>query len=755
MKHTTQHQRGPVFWFGRLSALLPGLLFVWVAFQLSDMGNEKQVLISLHWVPSLGIDFTLVLDGLSGLFSLIITGIGVLVFVYADAYMAGHQHLARFYIYLHAFLLSMLGLVLADNLMVLFVFWEMTTLFSFLLIGFEHQKGTSRKNARQALLVTGSGGLLLLVGVVLIGEVSGSLNLTRLPESAELLRQNGLYLIIFICIAAGAFTKSAQMPFHFWLPNAMSAPTPISAFLHSATMVKAGIYLLMRMHPVLGGTTVWMTTMVLVGGATAVWGALVALGQTDLKRVLAYTTVMALGIITMFLGGATTPALTAAATFLLVHALYKSALFMVVGNIDHQTGTRSLNKIGGLGHRMPFTAVSTMMAGLSMAGFPLFLGFIGKEIMYKGALTEEVFPEFATVAALGANAMMTAVAGVVALRPFWGKPVHATQVTEAPWQMWIGPLLISALGLFFGLVPDWVSRWLVEPAVLAFHPTTEVIQLKLFYGFNEPLLLSILTLTMGALIYLVRRKLRKGFSRWLDRLPFTFEKAYDKGLVGVIWIARQQTQIIQNGSLFRYLTTITGVIVIVVGWAFIRSGGGSSLLSLLEMEAWQGMVLLLMLVSIAVAVTTSSRLLAICVLGGIGAGMAVIFLSYGAPDVALTQLLVETLTLIIVSIVLLRLPRITLKEEAAPWGRKILRLGVSIGCGVLAAGLLLRVGQLDVDRTVTAFYEQASYLAAHGRNVVNVILVDFRSLDTLGEIVVVAASAIAAMALIRKSRRAS
>ena len=445
MKHTTQHQRGPVFWFGRLSALLPGLLFVWVAFQLSDMGNEKQVLISLHWVPSLGIDFTLVLDGLSGLFSLIITGIGVLVFVYADAYMAGHQHLARFYIYLHAFLLSMLGLVLADNLMVLFVFWEMTTLFSFLLIGFEHQKGTSRKNARQALLVTGSGGLLLLVGVVLIGEVSGSLNLTRLPESAELLRQNGLYLIIFICIAAGAFTKSAQMPFHFWLPNAMSAPTPISAFLHSATMVKAGIYLLMRMHPVLGGTTVWMTTMVLVGGATAVWGALVALGQTDLKRVLAYTTVMALGIITMFLGGATTPALTAAATFLLVHALYKSALFKVVGNIDHQTGTRSLNEIGGLGHRMPFTAVSTAMAGLSMAGFPLFLGFIGKEIMYKGALTEEVFPEFATVAALGANAMMTAVAGVVALRPFWGKPVHATQVTEAPWQMWIGPLLISVL----------------------------------------------------------------------------------------------------------------------------------------------------------------------------------------------------------------------------------------------------------------------------------------------------------------------
>ena len=508
-----------VFWPGRLSAIIPLVIFIWTALQLRDLAEGGRIAISLPWVPSLNVTLSLLLDGLSGLMVLIISGIGCLIVIYADAYMHGHRQLKRFYIYLHAFLLSMLGLVLSENLLVLFVFWELTTLFSFLLIGFEHESTSSRNSARQALLVTGAGGLSLLVGILLIEQVTGSYGFSDLQASASLLRRHGLYLPILICMLIGAFTKSAQFPFHFWLPNAMKAPTPISAFLHSATMVKAGIYLLIRLHPVLGGTTIWMTTLVIVGATTALWGSVLALVQTDLKRILAYTTIMALGIITMFLGGSTTPALTAAITFLLVHALYKSSLFMAAGVIDHQTGTREINNIGGIGRFMPYTAVSTAMAALSMAGFPLFLGFIGKEIMYKGALAEDVFPGLATFAALLSNSLMTAVAGILALRPFWGKRRGENQIVEASWPMLVGPLILGALCLLFGLIPDWVSRCLVGPALSSFHPTTEDVKLTFFHGINEPFLLSMLTLSLGSIIYLGRRSVKKKYLSFCRYCP--------------------------------------------------------------------------------------------------------------------------------------------------------------------------------------------------------------------------------------------
>ncbi len=751
MRPIHNQDRHAAFWPGRLSALLPLIIFVWVALQFPHLALGERMVLSLRWVPSLGVDFAFVLDGLSGLFALIITGIGALVLIYADAYLSGHPHIIRFYLFLNAFLMSMLGLVLSENLLVLFVFWELTTLFSFLLIGFEHQSEAARSSARQALLVTGAGGLLLLVGILLTGLASGTYGLLSLAQSGDLLRDHALYLPILACMLAGAFTKSAQVPFHFWLPNAMAAPTPISAFLHSATMVKAGIYLLARLHPILGGTPAWMDTLVIVGAATAVWGSVVALAQTDLKRVLAHTTLMALGIITMFLGGQTSPTLTAAVTFLLVHALYKSALFMVVGNIDHQAGTRQLNEIGGMGRFMPVTAIAAAMACLSMAGFPLFLGFIGKEIMYKGALTEAAFPEIATLAALTANALMAAVSATLALRPFWGKNLAKHPLGETPWQMWLGPLVLSGIGLGFGLIPDWVGRWLIQPAVQAFHPTTERIRLQLYHGINAPLLLSIVTICLGAAIYAGRRKVRAGVAQLIKHLPATMEGSYLRLLQGVVGLARWQTKILQSGQLFNYLIIIVATIVLTVGWALTSSGAVIPSWHPLTIGAWHGLLLMLMLISVAVVARSSSRLLALCGLGVIGAGVALIFLSFGAPDVALTQLLVETLTLIIAAIVFLRLPPISRHHHLGP-GRRRLSLGVSIASGLLVAGLLIAVGQHDVDRTITAFYEQASYLKAHGRNIVNVILVDFRSLDTLGEIIVVASSALAGLALVRKGR---
>jgi len=748
---THNHRSNP--WPGRLSALLPLGLLVGLVFQAPRIQSGRPLALAFEWVPGLNVHFALLLDGVGLLFALIITAIGLLVTIYADAYMVGHPQRNRFFLYLHAFLLSMLGLVLSNDLILLFVFWELTSLFSFLLIGFEHASAQARNSARQALLVTGCGGLLLLVGFLMVGQVTGTYALSELPGHAAQLHRHSLYLSILMCMLAGAFTKSAQFPFHFWLPNAMAAPTPISAFLHSATMVKAGIYLLARLHPVLGGTPVWMTTLVLLGAFTALWGAAVSIARTELKSILAQTTIMALGIMTMFLGGRSAPALTAAMTFLLVHSLYKSALFMVAGAIDHQTGTREIEKIGGLARFMPFTAAATLFATLSMAGFPLFIGFIGKEIMYKGALTEDVFPGLAAGATLVSNALMTAVAATLVLRPFWGQPRKVHPSGEAPWQMWIGPLLIGGTCLGFGLIPDWVGHWLVEPAVRAIHVTPVDVELKLFYGFNTPLLLSMITILMGGSFYVFRRWLRRRLSQLLPALPITTEGLYEGLVAAVISFAKWQTRRLQNGSLFQYLVVIIGATVVSVGWVFLGSAPLSALWNPPEFPGWLGLLLIAMLMAIGIVVQARSRVLAICGLGVIGAGAAILFLVFGAPDVGLTQILVETLTLIIVAIVLLRLPPIEPQPDANRL-QHTLRLTLSIGSGVLVSAFLIAVTQHDVDRTITTFYEQASYIQAHGRNIVNVILVDFRSLDTLGEITVVAVSALAARALIRKKRSA-
>ncbi|MCG6894555.1 MAG: DUF4040 domain-containing protein, partial [Desulfobacteraceae bacterium] len=585
------------------------------------------------------------------------------------------------------------------------------------------------------------------------GTVTQSYRISELPVYADVLRSHSLYPAVLVCVFLAAFTKSAQFPFHFWLPNAMAAPTPVSAFLHSATMVKAGIYLLARMHPVLGGTGGWMATLVIVGSVTALLGSIEAMGQKDMKRVLAYTTLMALGILTMFLGGKTTPALTAAATFLLVHSLYKSGLFLVVGIIDHETGTRELGRVGGLLPLMPRTAFGAATAAMSMAGFPLFLGFIGKEIMYKGALTEEMFPAFATTAAVLSNALMTAVAGILLIRPFLGgahqtpRPAH-----EPPLGMWLGPAILGGIGLGFGLIPGWVSRWLVEPAVRSFHPGMEAIQLKLWHGFNEPLLLSVLTLTMGTGFYLIRRPLRQGMEALLSKLPAKGDRAYDAAMAATAATAHWQTRMLQSGSLHRYLYTIIAVFSVTTAVVWFGKDPHWEFAFRPSLSGSQWLLSLLMLAAVVVVLRSHSRLLSVCALGIVGAGSALIFLTNGAPDLALTQLLVETLTVIIVAIVLLRLPLLTASPDRPP-RRRLLDGALSAAAGILTMLLVLAVTAGDPDTTLNAFYEAQSLPGGHGRNIVNVILVDFRSLDTLGEIVVVATAGLAGYGLIRSRRK--
>jgi multicomponent Na+:H+ antiporter subunit A len=458
---------------------------------------------------------------------------------------------------------------------------------------------------------------------------------------------------------------------------------------------------------------------------------------------------MALGILTMFLGGKTTPSLTAAMTFLMVHSLYKSSLFLGVGIIDHQTGTRQIEQLGGLLRPMPITAFATATAAFSMAGFPLFFGFIGKEIMYKGALTEEVFPVYATATAVLSNSLMTAVAGILIIIPFLGGLQKTPKIArEAPPAMWLGPATMGSLGLIFGIVPDWIGRWLIEPAVRAIHPSMEEIQLKLFYGINEPLLLSIATLSLGAALYLLRKPLRLVIGSTLERIPLRFEQLYSVALDGLAGIARVQTDFLQSGSLHRYLSVIIGFVIVTVGVPLVAGGRLPAALPLSGSTLTGWLVVGIIALAVIVVVAAGSRLLAICCLGVVGAGVALLFLIYGAPDVALTQLLVETLTVVIVALVLLRLPNLNLRRPI-PMPVRLSNAILAAAIGTLISALILTVSQTELDRSLTHFFEANSYIAAHGRNIVNVILVDFRSLDTLGEISVVALAGLAGYALIQ------
>jgi multicomponent Na+:H+ antiporter subunit A len=737
---------------GRISSVIPLGLFVALFYFMPQVAAGAVLRIQLNWIPSLGVTLSIMIDGLSLLFGLIICCVGFFVSVYAADYLPGSADRGRFFAYFHGFLLAMLGLVLADNMLSLFVFWELTTLISYLLIGFECESETARRNARQALLITGSGGLALLIGFLLLGGITDTYDLSLLAAQSDKIKADPLYFAVLLMVFIGSFTKSAQFPFHFWLPNAMTAPTPISAFLHSATMVKAGIYLLARLHPILGGTAAWMGTLVIAGGITALIGAILAINASDLKRILAFTTIMALGILTMFLGGKTTPALTAAMTFLMVHSLYKSSLFLAVGIIDHQTGTRIIDQLGGLLKPMPITAFATVTAALSMAGFPLFFGFIGKEIMYKGALTEDLFPVFATSAALLANSLVVAVAGLVTVKPFLGNlPAKLRQPHEAPVTMWLGPVFMGALGLIFGIFPDWVGHWLIEPAVRAFHPSMEDIQLKLFYGINEPLLLSITTLTLGAILYRIRKQLRKFIFKILSLIPFQFEHVYTGALEGIAKYAKIQTTVLQNGSLHRYLSVIIVAVLIGVGLPFLSDYTSLAVMLNFDATIADWLTIGIIIIAVGVVVIARSRLLAICCLGVVGTGIAMLFLMHGAPDVALTQLLVETLTVIIVALVLLRLPQLNARR-LTPAPVKIWNGLLAASIGAIVTALILAVNRTDLDRSLTDFFEANSYLAAHGRNIVNVILVDFRSFDTLGEITVVALAGLAGYALIQKRK---
>jgi len=732
-------------------ATLPAALFVFFLVKLSEVNLTGPMLESTPWIPSLGINLTFRFDGLSLIYLLLISGIGTLISIYAGGYLHGHPQQGRFFALLFFFMGAMLGVVASDNLLALFVFWELTSLSSYLLIGFNHEDKKSRTSALQALLVTFTGGQALLLGFLLIGSTAGTYSFSELLKVPELLRNSAIYLPVLFLVLTGAFTKSAQTPFHFWLPGAMAAPTPVSAYLHSATMVTAGVFLLARLSPVLGGTPIWFWSLTMAGLLTMLTGAVLAVAQTDLKRLLAYTTVSALGTMVLLLGLGSELAAIAAVAFLLVHSLYKGSLFMVAGAVDHETHTRDVTRLGGLFREMPVTAAAAGLAALAMCGVPPVLGFIAKELLYQAKL--ELGGPGWVLAGLGviANALIFAVALIVGVRPFvGGKGTPPKHPHEAPPSLWFGPLMLALLGLFLGLLPMLIDKPLLTPAASAVLGTNVTAHLHLWHGITPMLLLSAVTVALGFAFYKARRALRtlRGWLAPIARLGP--ERVYELLVYSVLpRIADSQTRFFQHGYLRYYVMTV------------MAAAASAVLLGLSRLPSWDlGLVWrpfawyeLLICVGIfasgIVAILVRGRIAAVVVLGIIGYSIALIFALYGAPDLAITQFLVETLILIFLVLVLYHLPA---SKPMSSFSAKVRDLFLSVLVGIAITLVVLKCLSLSPSDHLPKFFVENAP-AAQGRNVVNVILVDFRALDTFGEITVLAAAALGVYGVVRFSRK--
>ncbi|OSZ75620.1 cation:proton antiporter [Hydrogenophaga sp. IBVHS1] len=728
-------------------ALVPATLFLAFLSWWPEVTGGEVILQQHAWIPSLGVSLSLRLDGLSLLFALLITGIGTGIYLYAASYLRGSTDLPRFFAFLTLFMGAMLGAVLADDLIALLVFWELTSLTSFLLIGYEPEKAASRRAAQQGLLITVAGGLCLLAGIVLLGTAAGSLRITDILAQGPMLLGHPLTPAIIVLVALGAFAKSAQAPLHAWLANAMAAPTPVSAFLHSATMVKLGVYLLARMNPALGEHPLWSALLVPVGLLTMVTGTLLALRASDLKRVLAYSTVVSLGTLVMLIGLPHPMAATAVVTFLLAHALYKASLFMVAGIVDHATGTRDASRLGGLARTMPVTTLVVVMAGLSMAGLPPFVGFIGKELIYEVALGGSWWP---LAVALLANVCMVVVAGVVAGRCFFGTAQPTPSAPHDPGAtMWVGPMVLAALGLLFGLMPQWPAA-LLAPAASAVAGHGVELQLSLWHGFTPMLALSGLTLALGGVALACWPALRRRLAGCASIDRWGTDAAYDQAILGLQRVATWQTRRIQTGSLRRYLGTFfafTAICLLLTLW--LRGGFAVAWPDWDEVGPEVALPLLLVLASAAV-LRAASFMAGIVTAGMVGFLVALTFLYRGAPDLAFTQFSVEALAIVILLAIVGRMPF----HEVDPRRRSERQRDavIAAGFGLVATLVLLAVVATPFDARLSDFFRTASVPEAHGRNLVNVIIVDFRALDTLGEIAVLALAALAAAAVISSVR---
>ncbi|ATC94075.1 multicomponent K+:H+ antiporter subunit A [Pseudoalteromonas tunicata] len=705
--------------------------------------SGESLIYQLSWIPALGINLSFRLDGLALLFVFMILGIGLLVILYARYYLSPNDSMAKFYAFLMLFMTAMLGIVLSNNIIQLWVFWELTSISSFLLISFWWHKSEARKGARMALTITGAGGLALLAGLLLLGDIVGSYDLSIILQSGEIIKQHALYSVTLVLILLGAFTKSAQFPFHFWLPHAMAAPTPVSAYLHSATMVKAGIFLLARFYPALAGTDLWFLLVGLTGLATLLFGAYMALFKHDLKGLLAYSTISHLGLITLLLGLDTQLAAVAAIFHIINHATFKASLFMAVGIIDHETGTRDMRKLNGMLKFLPYTATLAMVAAASMAGVPLLNGFLSKEMFFAETLHQQVLgsmswliPVLATLAGVFSVAYSIRFIHDVF---FNGEPVGLTKTPhEPPRYMRVPVEILVALCIVVGIVPNFVVNDILTAASISLlGPNLPDYSLAIWHGLNLPLLMSCLAVLGGLFVY----SQRKYLYQFQTSLPTLDAKEWFETWIEYIlkW-SQKITGWIETGSLQRYILLILISVIILAGLPLFEMVqlAGTKPLTAVTPNAAVGAGLLIA-GAFATLIWHRNRMVALLTISVVGLMVSVAFTRYSAPDLALTQLTVEVVTVILLMLALFFLPHRTPKESSSV---RILRdLAIASSLGVIIGSICYAILTRPL-QSISDYFLANAKTGGGGTNVVNVILVDFRGFDTLGEITVLGIAAL-------------
>ncbi|MDI0273627.1 Na+/H+ antiporter subunit A [Bacillus safensis] len=755
--------------------ILPVLLFTYFIQMIHITSNGRTLFSQAEWIPSLGMNFTVYVDGLSLLFALLITGIGSLVVLYSIFYLSKEkEQLGSFYTYLLMFMTAMLGVVLSDNMVVLYLFWELTSISSFLLIGYWYKRERSRYGATKSLLITVFGGLAMLGGFILIYLITDSFSIREAVNQLQLIMASPYFIPAMILILLGAFTKSAQFPFYIWLPDAMEAPTPVSSYLHSATMVKAGIYLVARFSPIFAISEVWFWTISIVGLVTLFWGSFHAVRQNDLKAILAYSTVSQLGMIMLMLGvGAAAihennpaffgAAVLAAIFHLINHATFKGSLFMAAGIIDHETGTRDIRKLGGLMTIMPITFTITLIGTFSMAGLPPFNGFLSKELFFTSMIriSDISFTDVSTWGAIfPALAWLASVftfiySMMLLFKTFRGR-LNVDQLEkkphEAPIGMLIPPIILAALVVTFFFFPNILAYSVIEPAMAAIIPeaietgSRFSVKIEAWHGFQPELYMTIGVVVLGTIGYLTLSKWRPMYNIFKEK--WSFNALYDRSLIGLEKGSYRLTNSYMTGFLRDYLVYVFGFMIIVIGGVMFYQQAFSFKTDQAASIGTYEMILSLVMVAATIAtVFASSRLTAIIALGVMGYTLSLFFVIFRAPDLALTQLIIETISVALFLLCFYHLPKLSLKQKTRRF--KMTNFIISLGVGVVVTCLAFAsTSQQSLD-TISTYFIENSYKLAGGDNIVNVILVDFRGFDTLFEITVLAIAALGIYGLLK------
>ncbi|WP_151806338.1 monovalent cation/H+ antiporter subunit A [Acinetobacter bereziniae] len=729
--------------------------FVLLLTQAKTVLSGNAILEQWQWLPQIGIDFSFRLDALSLIFSLLITGIGTLIYIYAYYYLNPKNSLSKLYSLLMLFMAAMLGISLSNNLIILLVFWELTSISSFLLVGYWSNYEAAQRGARMAMTITGMGGLAMLGGFILIGHIAGTYQIDQLTTMTTTIQNSGLFVPALLLILLGAFTKSAQFPFHFWLPNAMAAPTPVSAYLHSATMVKAGIFLVARLLPIFVGSALFHNLVTTIGLFTLCMAAFFAIFKEDLKGLLAYSTISHLGLIMCLLGIGSPLAVAAAIFHIINHATFKAALFMIAGIIDHESGTRDLRKLSGLWQLLPFTATLTMITVASMAGVPLTNGFISKEMFFTELLANlsggyvVLAAIVATLAGLFAVAYSVRLVHGVFFDGDVGRDVPNKNAHEPPLGMRLPAIILATLCILVGILPALLVENIVNAGTRASTQLSnfEGVHLAIWHGFNLPLLMSAIALIGGVIFYFALAK--GGRIREIDLDPslgrLQGKLLFEDFLKNLLSLSRKVKKNTETGSLQNYLLLILALSIALVAAPLLNQNLTTGTRELTH-APFTAIVLWLLLFSACWMMLWfhHERIKAVLISGAIGLVVTMIFVTLSAPDLALTQITVDVVTTVLLLMSLSLLPQLTPYESSRTrrWRDAVLAIGGGIGIGWIAWLIMTRD-----HNSISWFFVQQSLPLGGGSNIVNVILVDFRGFDTFGEIAVLGIAAIGALCM--------